>query len=218
MGRRSQLTGPVCRVMTRGIDGAATFAVYGPDRTMVWLSVHTATPTVVRLWPRVVRFLRDTLDELADPSNPTTTWRLPWDTEHPEYVVVSAPDGHRGCTFSPPPECDSSDAGAGGVPAERPGRAANNGSRTCRPPPVNGDRHTSGRSMTTCETAVKASMDGLWPFQNCLCRWPGRRGYLDGAGRSSHWVGRGARAVALGCSAVAGRFARPVVAGEHDRQ
>jgi hypothetical protein len=93
MGKRSQVTNPVCRVMTKDIDGLATFAVYGPNRNLVWLAVHTITPTVVRLWPLVVRFLRDTLDELADPSNPTLLWRLPTDTLHPEYLVIRTPDG-----------------------------------------------------------------------------------------------------------------------------
>lgn len=93
MGKRSQVINPVCRVMTRDIDGVATFAVYGPNRRLVWLAVHTVTPTVVRLWPRVVRFLRDTLDELVDPSNPTVLWRLPSTTAYPEYVVIGMPDG-----------------------------------------------------------------------------------------------------------------------------
>jgi hypothetical protein len=84
---------PICKVMTRGADGTATFAVYGPNQDMVWLAVHAVTPTVVRLWPLVVRFLRDTLDELTDPSNTTVMWRLPPATVHPEYVIIRVPDG-----------------------------------------------------------------------------------------------------------------------------
>jgi hypothetical protein len=67
--------------------------VYGPNRDLVWLCVHAVTPTVVRLWPLVVRFLRDTLDDLADPSNPTLLWRLPAATAHPEYVIIRVPAG-----------------------------------------------------------------------------------------------------------------------------
>jgi hypothetical protein len=93
MARTRRAGRPICKVMTRGADGAATFAVYGPNRDMVWLAVHATTPTVVRLWPLVVRFLRDTLDELADPTNTTIMWRLPAATVHPEYVVMRAPDG-----------------------------------------------------------------------------------------------------------------------------
>jgi len=93
MGKRSQVANPICRVMTKDIDGVATFAVYGPNRRLVWLSVHSVTPTVVRLWPEVVRFLRDTLDDLADPSNVSMLWRLPWADIHPEYVVIRVPDG-----------------------------------------------------------------------------------------------------------------------------
>jgi hypothetical protein len=93
MGKRSQVSNPICRVMTKDVDGVATFAVYGPNRKLVWLSVHSVTPTVVRLWPEVVRFLRDTLDELADPSNASMMWRLPRSDIHPEYVVIKVPDG-----------------------------------------------------------------------------------------------------------------------------
>jgi len=93
MGRRLQVIDPVCRVMTKDIDGTATFAVYGPNRKLVWLAVHTITPTVVRLWPLVVRFLRDTLDELVDSSNSTLLWRLPASSVHPEYLVVRTPEG-----------------------------------------------------------------------------------------------------------------------------
>jgi len=87
------MTDCICRVMTRDADGQSTFAVYGPNRDLVWLSVHAVTPTVVRLWPLVVRFLRDTLDDLADPSNPTLLWRLPAAAVHPEYVVIRVPAG-----------------------------------------------------------------------------------------------------------------------------
>ena len=93
MGRRTQPTGPICRVLPKDIDGLATFAIYGPNRELVWLSVHALTPTVVRLWPLVVRFLRDTLDDLADPSNTTLMWRMPHANIHPEYVVIRVPDG-----------------------------------------------------------------------------------------------------------------------------
>jgi hypothetical protein len=87
------MTASICRVMTRDTDGQSTFAVYGPNRDLVWLCVHAVTPTLVRLWPLVVRFLRDTLDDLVDPSNPTLLWRLPAATVHPEYVVIRVPAG-----------------------------------------------------------------------------------------------------------------------------
>lgn len=93
-GKRSPATNPVCWVMTKNTDGVATFAVYGPNRKLVWLAVHTTTRTVVRLWPLVVRFLRDTLDELVDPSNTMLLWRLPLSSVHPEYVVIRTPDGY----------------------------------------------------------------------------------------------------------------------------
>jgi hypothetical protein len=89
----SRQLGTVCRVMTRGVDGVATFAVYGPSRDMVWLSVHALTPTVVRLWPLVVRFLRDALADLADPTNATIVWQLPRTDEYPEYVLLRVPGG-----------------------------------------------------------------------------------------------------------------------------
>lgn len=92
MSTRSPAQRPICQVMTRGTDGTATFAVYGPNRNMVWLSVHAVTPTVVRLWPLVVRFLRDTLDELTDPFSTTIMWQLPAATAHPEYIVIRVPD------------------------------------------------------------------------------------------------------------------------------
>ena len=92
MGKRPQLTGPICHVMTRDVDGVATFVIYGPNTKLVWLSIHTPTPTVVRLWPLVVRFLRDTLEDLADPTNSTLLWQLPAASAHPEYVVIRMPD------------------------------------------------------------------------------------------------------------------------------
>lgn len=93
MGKRE--SGPICRVMTRWDDGVATFSVFGVDRTLIWWAVHALTPTVVRLWPHVVRFLRDALDELSDPANQTTAWRLPHakGQYNPEIVVFRAPDG-----------------------------------------------------------------------------------------------------------------------------
>ena len=93
MGGQSRVGAPMCQVMTRGIDGVATFAVYGPDPSMVWLSVHATTPSVIRLWPLVVRFLLDTLDDLADPANTTLQWRLPSSSLHPELVIIRVPDG-----------------------------------------------------------------------------------------------------------------------------
>lgn len=93
MGTSSRATDPICRIMTKGVDGVATFAVYGPNRHMVWLAVHALTPTVVRLWPQVVRFLRDALDELADPATEPIWWRLPATNAYPEYVVITTPCG-----------------------------------------------------------------------------------------------------------------------------
>jgi hypothetical protein len=92
LGTQSRISRPICRVMTRGTDGAATFAVYGPNRNMVWLSMHATTPTIIRLWPLVVRFLLDTLNDLADPTNITMQWCLPSSTQHPELVIIRVPD------------------------------------------------------------------------------------------------------------------------------
>jgi hypothetical protein len=93
MGKRSEVTDPVCRILPKDVDGLATFAIYGPNRRMTWLAVHALTPTVVRLWPQVVRFLSDALDELADPSNRSLWWQLPRHDEYPEYVVIKTPGG-----------------------------------------------------------------------------------------------------------------------------
>jgi hypothetical protein len=40
IGGRSAMTASICRVMTRDTDGQSTFAVYGPNRDLVWLCVH----------------------------------------------------------------------------------------------------------------------------------------------------------------------------------
>lgn len=101
MGQPSRMSSPVCHVMPRSVDGVAALAVYGPYSTMVWLSVHAVTPTVIRLWPLVVRFLLDTFADLADPSNTTMQWRLPWNNLHPELVVIQVPTVLPGCTCSP---------------------------------------------------------------------------------------------------------------------
>jgi hypothetical protein len=93
VGKRSRVIDPICRVMIKNDDGVATFAVYGPNRRLVWWSVHAPTPTVVRLWPRVVRYLRDVLDELTDPSNRSLVWQLPRSSSHPEYLTIRMPAG-----------------------------------------------------------------------------------------------------------------------------
>jgi len=58
----------------------------------VWLAVHTPAPTVVRLWPQVVRFLVDSLEASTKPG-PAMVWRLPREIDHPEYVVLRVPAG-----------------------------------------------------------------------------------------------------------------------------
>jgi hypothetical protein len=94
MGKRE--SGPICRVMTRWDDGVATLSVFGPNRTMIWWAVHATAPTIVRLWPHVVRFMRDALDELSDSTNQTTAWRLPYKVAeyNPEIAVFRVKDGH----------------------------------------------------------------------------------------------------------------------------
>lgn len=48
---------------------------------------------MVRLWPQVVRFLRNALDELIDHPERSMWWRLPRDNSYPGYTLVKTPDG-----------------------------------------------------------------------------------------------------------------------------
>jgi hypothetical protein len=59
-----------------------------PHDLAVWLYVHATTPTVLRLHPPVVRFLRDVLAELPEVSG-TSRWMLPRNTSltHPQCVT-----------------------------------------------------------------------------------------------------------------------------------
>jgi hypothetical protein len=153
MGKRSQVTDPVCQVMTRDVDGVATFVVYGPNRDLMWLFVHTVTPTIVRLWPLVVRFLRDILDALTDPSNPTLLWRLPSATAHPEYVAIKVPGGDPWLyIFAVSPNAIRPTT-PDNIPPTHTGRTTHNGHRTHRPPPNN----TSPRPNDIPMTRQKAS-------------------------------------------------------------
>jgi hypothetical protein len=73
--------------MVRHLDSLPTCVVAGPNRRMTWLYVHATTPTVLRLHPPVVRFLRDVLDELPKVSG--KSWLLPRDTSltYPQCVT-----------------------------------------------------------------------------------------------------------------------------------
>jgi len=73
--------------MVRHLDGLPTCVVAGPNRRMTWLYVHGTTPTVLRLHPPVVRFLRDALAEL--PEVPDESWVLPRDARmtYPQCVA-----------------------------------------------------------------------------------------------------------------------------------
>jgi hypothetical protein len=63
---------PVYRVMLRSHSNP-TVVIAGPNRRTAWLYVHTPTPIVLRLHPPVVQFLLDTLRELAEVSDYTTS-------------------------------------------------------------------------------------------------------------------------------------------------
>jgi len=78
----------VYRAMVRDWDSLPTCVVAGPNRKMTWLYVHATTPTVLRLHPPVVRFLRDVLAELPEVSD-KLRWVLPRDTSltHPQCVT-----------------------------------------------------------------------------------------------------------------------------------
>jgi hypothetical protein len=72
-----------------------TMVVAGPHRRNTWLYVHATTPTVLRLHPPVVAFLRDALDELTATGvgpgpKKVLMWSLPADTHasYPDCVVL----------------------------------------------------------------------------------------------------------------------------------
>jgi hypothetical protein len=89
MARQSAVSKPVYRAMIRHLDGLPTCVVAGPNRRVTWLYVHATTPTVLRLHPPVVRFLRDVLAELSEGSSESRSWMLPRDTSlsHPQCVT-----------------------------------------------------------------------------------------------------------------------------------
>jgi hypothetical protein len=76
---------PVYRILLKSSwygDCVPTCVVAGPNRHRAWLYVHTTTPTVLRLHPQVVRFLHDSLTELATPTdNGISCWSLPKRTD-----------------------------------------------------------------------------------------------------------------------------------------
>jgi len=84
---------PVYRILLKSSwygDCVPTCVVAGPNRHRAWLYVHTTTPTVLRLHPQVVRFLHDSLTELATPTdNGISCWSLPkrTDVSYPGCVV-----------------------------------------------------------------------------------------------------------------------------------
>jgi len=84
------------RVSLKDTEGFPTFVVAGPDRNRVWLYVHDTTPTVLRLHPPVVRFLRAALTEVAGwfdqpvPERAPLVWTLPRRDEYPECVLVAS--------------------------------------------------------------------------------------------------------------------------------
>jgi hypothetical protein len=90
--------GPVYRASLKDGDGFPTVVVAGPtrDRGRVWLYVHDLTPTVLRLRPPVVRFLRDALADVADwlvqpeIGRGVLVWTLPRETPDPECVLVAS--------------------------------------------------------------------------------------------------------------------------------
>jgi hypothetical protein len=86
MAKQSAEPKPVYRAMIRHLDNLPTCVVAGPSRRVTWLYVHATTPTVLRLHPPVVRFLRDVLAELPEVSR---SWMLPRDTSlsHPQCVT-----------------------------------------------------------------------------------------------------------------------------------
>lgn len=97
MDRQSvQPRSPIYRLLRKDLSYCQpTVVVAGPHRRSVWLYVHATTPTVLRLHPPVVAFLRDALDELTaaglDPG-PTgvLVWSLPAATHasYPDCVVL----------------------------------------------------------------------------------------------------------------------------------
>src|SRR5215470_14175634 len=89
MGKRSMVSSPVYRALVRDWDALPTCVVAGPNRRMTWLYVHAATPTVLRLHPPVVRFLRDMLAKFPESSQRSTSWVLPNDTKlsYPQCVT-----------------------------------------------------------------------------------------------------------------------------------
>lgn len=79
MGKRPLVSVPVYRAMMRDADNLPACVVAGPNPRTTWLYVHTTTPTVLRLHPPVVRFLRDVLAELPEAPDKSRSWLLPRD-------------------------------------------------------------------------------------------------------------------------------------------
>jgi len=96
MSRRSAAAQwPFYRAMFKSYTNP-TCVVAGPNRQNTWLYVHGTTPTVLRLHPPVIRFLLDTLTELAElpdraPFEPVPVYRsLRRDAtlSHPHCVIA----------------------------------------------------------------------------------------------------------------------------------
>lgn len=83
------MTKQVYRAMTRHLDSLPTCVVAGPNHRLTWLYVHATTPTVLRLHPPVVRFLRDVLAELPEVPGESRSWLLPRNSKlsHPQCVT-----------------------------------------------------------------------------------------------------------------------------------
>ncbi|MGH8572655.1 MAG: hypothetical protein ACREX8_08775 [Gammaproteobacteria bacterium] len=88
------------RLLVNDRNGLPTTVIAGPDRRRAWLYVHARTPTVLRLHPPVVRFLRDALTDLNNWLEPSTTERgtLTWILSRRDYYnypdcILTARDG-----------------------------------------------------------------------------------------------------------------------------
>lgn len=92
MGRRS--AGPLYRMLRKdSVTQQYTCVVAGPSRREAWLYVHAPAPTVLRLRPPVVEFLRGVLAELdtaPGSGSDSRHWALPKgpDCRYPACVVV----------------------------------------------------------------------------------------------------------------------------------
>lgn len=94
MTRSRNARTPAYRAMLRSSwrgENLPTCVVAGPDRHRTWLYVHAPSPTILRLHPRVVRFLLDALGDLsASTTGDTACLRLPKNTSvsYPECIII----------------------------------------------------------------------------------------------------------------------------------